>query len=64
MLALQSGATGAGHVEAVIVVIAVLAVIFWRDVAKILLMVGLLLFIILIASGAVVVIDVMQHVMK
>ena len=64
MLALQSGVTGTGHVEAVIVVIAVLAVIFWRDVVKILFMVGLLLFIILIASGAVVVIDVLQHVMK
>ena len=64
MLALQSGATGAGHVEAVIVVIAVLAVIFWRDVVKILLMAGLLLSIVFITSGAVVIIDVLQHVIK
>jgi hypothetical protein len=64
MLALHSGATGTGHIEAVIVVIAVLAMIFWRDVLKILLMVGLLLFIILTASGAVAIIDVLQHVIR
>ena len=64
MLALQSGAPGIGHIETVIVVIAILAMIFWRDVIKILLMVALLLFIILIASGAVAVIDVLQHVIK
>ena len=64
MLALQSGAPGIGHIEAVIVVIAILAMIFWRDVIKILLMVTLLLFIILIASGAVAIIDIMQHVIK
>ena len=64
MLALHSGATGTGHIEAVIVVILVLAMIFWRDALKILLMVGLLLFIILMASGAVVIIDVLQHVFR
>ncbi len=64
MFALQSGAPGTGHIEAVIVVIAIFTVIFWRDVAKILLMVALLLFIILIASGAVVIIDVLQHLIK
>jgi len=64
MLALQSGAPGIGHIEAVIVVIAILAMIFWRDVIKILLMVTLLLFIILIASGAVAIIDILQHVIK
>lgn len=64
MLALHSGATGTGHIEAVIVVIAVLAMIFWRDLLKILLMVGLLLFIILMASGAVAIIDVLQHVIR
>ena len=64
MLALHSGATGTGHIEAVIVVISVLVMIFWRDVLKILLMVGLLLFIILMASGAVVIIDVLQHVIR
>ena len=42
MLALQGGATGTGHIEAVIVVIAILAAIFWRDLVKILLMVALL----------------------
>jgi hypothetical protein len=64
MLALQSGAPGIGHIEAVIVLIAILAMIFWRDVIKILLMVALLLFIIFITSGAVVVIDVLQHVIR
>jgi hypothetical protein len=64
MLALHSGATGTGHIEAVIVVISVLVMIFWRDVLKILLMVGLLLFVILMASGAVVIIDVLQHVVR
>jgi hypothetical protein len=64
MLALQSGAPGIGHIEAIIVVIAILAMIFWRDVIKILLMVALLLFIILVTSGAVAVIDVLQHVIR
>jgi hypothetical protein len=64
LAALQSGAPGTGHIEAVIVVIAILAMIFWRDVIKILLMVTLLLFIILIASGAVAIIDILQHVIK
>ena len=64
MLALQSGAPGTGHIEAVIVVIAIFAVIFWRNVVKILLMVALLLFLVLIASGAVAVIDALQHVIR
>ena len=64
MLALQSGAPGIGHIEAIIVVIAILAMIFWRDVIKILLIVALLLFIILVTSGAVAVIDVLQHVIR
>ncbi len=53
-----------GHIEAVIVVIAILAAIFWRDLVKILLMVALLLFIILMASGAVAIIDIFLHVMR
>jgi hypothetical protein len=64
MLALQSGATGTGHIEAVIVMIVIFIAIFWRDVIKILLMVALLLSIIVIATSAVVIIDVLQHVMK
>ncbi len=64
MLALQSGAPGMGHIEAVIAVIAVFTVIFWRDVAKILLLVALFLFIILMVSGAVVITDVLQHVFR
>jgi hypothetical protein len=64
MLALHSGATGSGHIEAVIVVIAALAMIFWRDVLKILLMVGLLLVIVLMASGTVAIVDVLQHVIR
>ncbi|MBV9856167.1 MAG: hypothetical protein JOY82_16875 [Streptosporangiaceae bacterium] len=38
MLALQSGATGTGHIEAFIVLIVIFIAIFWRDVIKILLM--------------------------
>jgi hypothetical protein len=64
MLALHSGATGTGHIEAVIVVIAIFAAIFWRDLVKILLTVALLLFIILMVSGAVAIIDVLLHVMR
>jgi hypothetical protein len=64
MLALHSGATGMGHIEAVIAVIAVFTVIFWRDVAKILLMVGLLLIIVIGATGVVAIIDVLQHVVR
>ncbi len=64
MLALHSGATGTGHMEALIIVIAIFAAIFWRDVVKILLMVALLLFIILMASGAVAISDVLLHVVK
>jgi hypothetical protein len=64
MFALHSGATGIGQIQAVIISIAIIAVIFWRDVLKILLMVTALVVIILIAFGAVVLIDVMQHVIK
>jgi hypothetical protein len=64
MLALHSGAPGTGHIEAVIVVIAIFIAIFWRDVLKILLMVALLLFIILMATGAVAIIDLLQHVIR
>jgi hypothetical protein len=42
----------------------VITVIFWRDIVKILLMVALLLFVILIAFGAVALIDGLQHVIK
>jgi hypothetical protein len=41
-----------------------ITVIFWREAVKILLMVALLLFVILIAFGAVVLIDGVQHVIK
>lgn len=64
MLALHGGAPGAGHIEAVIVVVAIFIAIFWRDVLKILVMVALLLFIILTATGAVAIIDVLQHAIK
>ena len=64
MLALHSGVTGTGHIEAVIAVIAIFVVIFWRDVLKILLMVALLLVIVLMASGAVAIVDVLQHVSR
>ena len=64
MLALHGGSPGTEHIQAVIVLIAVITVIFWREVAKILLMVALLLFVILIAFGAVVLIDGAQHVIK
>ena len=64
MLAMHSGATGLGHVEAVIVAIAVFTVIFWRDVAKILLMVALLLIIVIAATGVVAIVDVLQHVVR
>jgi hypothetical protein len=64
MLALHSGATGTGHIEAVIVVIAIFIAVFWREVVKILFMVALLLFIILVASGAVAILDVLLHVIR
>ena len=64
MLALHGGSPGAGHIQAVIVLIVVFTVIFWREAVKILLMVALLLFVILIAFGAVVLIDGVQHVIK
>jgi hypothetical protein len=64
MLALRGGTPGPGHMETVIFVITILTVIFWRDVVKILLMAGLLLSIVFITSGAVVIIDVLQHVIK
>lgn len=64
MLALHSGATGTGHIEAVIVVIVIFIAIFWREAVKILLMVALLLFVILMATGAVAIIDVLLHAIK
>jgi hypothetical protein len=64
MLALPGGSPGTEHIQAVIVLIAAITVIFWREAVKILLMVALLLFVILIAFGAVVLIDGVQHVIK
>ncbi len=64
MLALHSSSPGTGHIQAVILLIAIITAIFWRNVVKILLMVALLLFIILIAFGAVVLIVGIQHVIK
>ncbi len=64
MLALHGGSPGAGHIQAVIVLIAIFTVIFWRDVVKILLVVALLLFVIITAFGAVVLIDGVQHVIE
>jgi hypothetical protein len=64
MLALHSGATGIGHVEAVIALVVIFIAIFWKDFLKILIMVALLLFIVLMATGAVAVIDVLQHAAK
>ena len=64
MLALHSNAAGTGHIEAIIVAIAILIAIFWREAVKILLLVGLLLFIILIATGAVAILDVLLHVIR
>jgi len=64
MLALHSGATGIGHIEAVIAVIAILIAIFWREAVKILLMVALLLFVILMVTGTVAIIDALPHLIK
>ncbi len=64
MLALHGGSSGTGHIQAVVVLIAAITMIFWRDVVKILLVVALLLFVIFIAFGAVVLIDGVQHVIK
>ena len=64
MLALHGGSPGTGHIQALIVLIAIFTVIFWRDVVKILLLVALLLFVILVAFGAVVLIDGVQHVIN
>ena len=64
MLALHGGSPGTEHIQAVIVLIAVITVIFWREAVKILLMVALLLFVILIAFGAVALIDGLRYVIK
>jgi hypothetical protein len=64
MLALHSGATGIGHVEAVIALVVIFIAIFWKDFLKILLLVALLLFVILMATGAVAITDVLQHAIK
>jgi len=64
MLALHGGSPGPGHIQAVIVLIVAITMIFWREAVKILLMVALLLFVILIAFGAVALIDGLQHVVK
>lgn len=58
MVALQNGATGTGHIEAIIVVIAIVTAIFWCVLLKIPLMIALLLFIILMASSRVDITDV------
>ena len=64
MLALHSGATGTGHIEAVIALVVIFIAIFWKDFLRILLMVAVLLFIVLMSAGAVAIIDVLQHAAK
>ncbi len=64
MLALHGGPPGPGHIQAVTVLIVAITVIFWREAVKILLMVALLLFVILIAFGAVALIDGLRYVIK
>lgn len=62
MLALHTSSAGIGHEQALIVLFAIIAVIFWRDMIKIAVMIGALLLIILVSFGAVVLIDLLQHV--
>jgi hypothetical protein len=62
MLALYSGSAGIGHEQALIVLFAIIAVIFWRDMIKIAIMIGALLLIIVVSFGAVVLLDLLQHV--
>jgi hypothetical protein len=62
MLALQSSSAGIGHEQALIVLFAIIAMIFWRDMIKIAVMIGALLLIILVSFGAVVLLDLLQHV--
>jgi hypothetical protein len=61
MLALHSGTAGTEQIQVLIVMFAILVAIFWRTVIKILLMVGAILFIILITSGAVALMEAMRH---
>ena len=62
MLALQSGFAGIGHEQVLIVLFAIIAAIFWRDMIKIAIMIGALLLIILVSFGAVGRLDLLQHV--
>jgi hypothetical protein len=62
MLALHSSSAGIGHEKALIVLFAIIAVIFWRDMIKIAVMIGALLLIILVSFGVVVLLDLLQHV--
>jgi hypothetical protein len=62
MLALHSGSAGIGHEQALIVLFAIIAVIFWRDMNKIAIMIGALLLIILVSFSVVVLLDLLQYV--
>jgi hypothetical protein len=66
MFTIYSGSGGVGHIQEVIilVLIATVAVIFWRDMAKILLLVVMFLLIILAAFGVVFLIDGIYHVIE
>jgi hypothetical protein len=64
MLALHSVSPGIGQIHALIPLFAIITVIFWRAAIKILFMIITIIFIILIAFGAVGLLEGMQHIIR
>jgi hypothetical protein len=64
MLAVHGGSPGIGQIQVLIPLLAIITVIFWREVLKIAFMIATILFIILLAFGTVGLLEGMQHVVR
>ena len=64
MIALQSGSSGIGGIPILIPVFAIIIVIFWREALRIIFMIAAALLIILIAFGAMGLLEGLQHAIR
>lgn len=64
MLALRGGSSGIDSIQILTVLFAIISVIFWRSLLKILLMIAAMLLVVLITSGAIALLEGLHHLVK
>lgn len=64
MLALRGGSSGIESIQILTVLFAIISVIFWRSLLKILLMIAAMLLVVLITSGAIALLEGLHHLVK